>query len=159
MAFLKAFGRYVPSRVVSNAELAARLGCEADWILNVSGIEERRYAEPAETLVDMAERAAVDCLKAGPKIGMVIVSSGSSERRFPGPAAEVASRLGLAGIPAIDVPMASAGSLFALTMAGNFTGTCSEMERARAWWFPVKGWPKWFIPAFTPTAPLPKIYA
>jgi 3-oxoacyl-[acyl-carrier-protein] synthase III len=127
MAFLRAFGCYVPARVVDNASLAARLGCEPDWILNASGIVERRYAEASETVIDLAERAASDCLKRAAidtsKIGMVIVSSGSSERRFPGPAAETAARLGLAGIPAIDVPMASAGSLFGLAMAGRFAGS------------------------------------
>jgi 3-oxoacyl-[acyl-carrier-protein] synthase-3 len=44
MPFLRAFGSYVPSRVVDNAELAARLGCEAGWIAEVSGIEQRRHA-------------------------------------------------------------------------------------------------------------------
>jgi len=37
---------------------------------------------------------------------MLLVSSGSSERRFPGPAAGVARRLGLDSVPAIDLPMA-----------------------------------------------------
>jgi len=126
MAFLKAFGCYVPSRVVGNAELATRLGCEADWILTMSGIVERRYAEPSESVIDLAERAAHDCLNRAnveaSKLGMVIVSSGSSPRRFPGPAAETAARLGVPGIPAIDVPMASAGSLFGLAMAAHLAG-------------------------------------
>src|SRR5580658_5510711 len=126
-AFLRAFGSYVPSRVVSNAELAARLGCEASWISSVSGIEQRRYAGESETLVDLAVNAATDCLSraeiAATQIGLLLVSSGSSERRFPGPAAETAARLGLAGIPAIDIPMASAGSLFGMAMAGQFSAS------------------------------------
>ena len=52
----------VGARVVDNASLAAQLGCEPDWIFNVSGIAERRYADSSETLIDLAERAAVDCL-------------------------------------------------------------------------------------------------
>ncbi len=44
MAAIQGFGAYLPSRVVTNAELAAHLECEAGWILDVSGIEERRYA-------------------------------------------------------------------------------------------------------------------
>jgi 3-oxoacyl-[acyl-carrier-protein] synthase-3 len=71
----------------------------------------------------MATRAAQDCLKrSGVKaadVGMVIVSSGSSERRFPGPAAEVANAIGVPGVPAIDLPMASAGALFGMAMAAR----------------------------------------
>ena len=126
-AFLRAFGSYLPSRVVDNAELAARLGCEASWIASVSGIAQRRYAAEAETLVDLAVNAAADCLSraeiASSQIGMLLVSSGSSERRFPGPAAETAARLGMAGIPAIDIPMASAGSLFGMEMAAQFAAS------------------------------------
>ncbi len=119
MAYIRAFGSYLPQRVITNAELAERLACDADWILKVSGIEERRYA--SEPVVELGVLAAQDCLsRAGAvKIGMVIASSGSAERRFPGPAAEIASKLGLAGVPALDVPMASAGSLFGLAVAAR----------------------------------------
>jgi 3-oxoacyl-[acyl-carrier-protein] synthase III len=127
MAFLRAFGCFVPGRAIGNAELAARLGCEAEWIANVSGIAERRYADPSETVAEMAVRAAEDCLAAGgvaaSSIGCVMVSSGSAERRFPGPAAEIAARLGIAGAPALDLPMASAGSLFGIAMAADLAGT------------------------------------
>ena len=51
--------------------------------------------------------------------GLILVASGSSDRRFPGPAAEVAHRLGLAGIPAIDLPLASAGSLFGVVFGAQ----------------------------------------
>jgi 3-oxoacyl-[acyl-carrier-protein] synthase-3 len=115
------FGRYLPEAVLGNEDLARSLGCEASWILQSSGIEERRIAGEAETVVDMGVEAARSCLaRAGnPATGMVLVSSGSSERRFPGPAAEIAFRLGYAGIPAIDLPVASAGSLFGITLAAQ----------------------------------------
>lgn len=125
MAFLRAFGHAAPSRVVSNAELAARLHCDAGWILNVSGIEDRRWADPGESVVGLAERAAKDCLRrAGVEaksIGLLLVSSGSAERRFPGPAAETGARLGIGGVPAIDIPMASAGSLFAMALGAELS--------------------------------------
>lgn len=121
MAFLRAFGCYLPSRAVHNNELAARLGCDPEWILKSSGIVERRYAGESETVSDLAVQAATDCLAragSGPgRIGMLILASGSAARRFPGPAAETAARLGMSGIPAIDLPMASAGSLFGLALA------------------------------------------
>src|SRR5215469_1645227 len=121
MAFLREFGGFVPTRVVSNDELASRLGCEAKWIHSASGITERRYA--SETVVEMGVRAAEDCLsRAGVEassIGCVIVSSGSAGRRFPGPAAETAARLGIGGVPAVDLPLASAGSLFGIALAAD----------------------------------------
>jgi 3-oxoacyl-[acyl-carrier-protein] synthase-3 len=120
---LISFGRYLPQRVLGNEELAKRLGCEPDWIETMSGIAERRIAEAEETVAVMATRAAEDCLKRGgvkaADVGMVIVSSGSSERRFPGPAAEVAHAIGIPGVPAIDLPIASAGSLFGMAMASR----------------------------------------
>ncbi len=121
MAAIKAFGAYLPSRIVTNSELAARLDCEAGWIQDVSGIAERRYAGPEESVASMGVGAARQCLdNAGlqaSEVGLILVSSGSSERRFPGPAAEIAHALNVDGIPAIDIPIASAGSLFGMAMA------------------------------------------
>lgn len=123
MSGIRGVGAYLPSRVVTNGELAERLNCEASWILEVSGIEERRYAAPEETVATMGAAAAEKCLdetRAKPSdIGMMFVCSGSAERRFPGPASAIAHQLGVDGIPAIDLPLASAGSLFGLALAGS----------------------------------------
>ena len=59
MSFLTSFGAYVPCRIVTNAELAPRLNCTPEWITEVSGIEERRYAADEETVVEMAVEAAI----------------------------------------------------------------------------------------------------
>lgn len=130
MAFLSGFGAWLPDRVVTNEQLAARLGCEPEWIYEVSGIRERRYADEGFAVSDLAVRAAQDCLARSrasrDQIGMVMVASGSSERRFPGPAAEVAVRLGLTG-QAIDLPMASAGSLFGMALASQLAGTWGDI--------------------------------
>jgi len=123
VAVLRAFGAYLPTRIVPNQELGSRLNRTPDWILDVSGIEERRYAAEDESVADMAVAAATECLeRAGmtaANIGMFIVSSGSTERRFPGPASIVANRLGATNAPALDVPMASAGGLFGIAIAAE----------------------------------------
>jgi len=123
VAAIKAFGAYLPARVVGNDELAARLKCEAGWIREVSGIEERRYARDDESVASMAVEAARQCLEragltAG-DVGLLIGSSGSSERRFPGPAAAVAHGLGLDQTPAFDLPLASAGGLYGMALAAT----------------------------------------
>jgi len=123
VSYLRAFGSYLPSRIVTNQDLAARLNLTTDWIMDVSGIEERRYAAEDESVADMAVAAASQCLdQAGlsaADIGMFLVASGSAERRFPGPASAVANRLGAFSTPALDLPMASAGSLFGMALASS----------------------------------------
>lgn len=112
---------------MTNSEIGARVGCDAEWIRNVSGIDERRFAREDESVVDLALQAAVDCLERAQmkasELGMILVASGSWERQFPGPAASVANRLGLDSTPSMDVPMASAGSLFGLSLASRLCGT------------------------------------
>jgi 3-oxoacyl-[acyl-carrier-protein] synthase III len=123
LAFLKAFGRYLPERKVGNVELGKRLDCAPEWIQRACGIEERRFAAAGEGVVEMAVAAAEDCLGRGgvqaSQLGMIIVSSGSAEERFPGPASSVAARLGCGQIPALDLPLASAGALFGLALANG----------------------------------------
>jgi len=124
MAFLKGFGACLPTRVVNNEEMSALTGSSSDWIWNVSGIEERRFAAADESLADLATRAAQDCLdrcgQAPSSLGMIIVASGTAERRFPGPAVTVAHRLGVAGPPALDLPLPSAGAIVGLALAARF---------------------------------------
>jgi 3-oxoacyl-[acyl-carrier-protein] synthase-3 len=122
-AFLHGFGMHVPERVVTNDEMAARIGRTAEWIEGASGIRERRWAGEETSVADLAVAAARDCLgRAGVEasaLGLLIVASGSARPGFPGPAAEVALRLGLDTTPALDVPMASAGGLFGMAMAAE----------------------------------------
>jgi 3-oxoacyl-[acyl-carrier-protein] synthase-3 len=112
---------------VDNAELAPKVGVDPAWLLEATGIRERRYAAPEESVATLGAMAAKDCLasagiRAG-EVGLILVSSGSGERRFPGPATEIAAALASAGIepgtPAIDLPLASAGSLFGLALASS----------------------------------------
>ena len=123
MASIRAFGSYLPSRVVDNREMAAATGAEAEYILRGSGIEERRFAGAEDSVASLGVRAAKDCLEnaglTARDIGMLLVASGSAEQRFPGPASAVGAGLGINGVPAIDLPMASAGSLFGMAMAAQ----------------------------------------
>ena len=122
-AYLHSFGAHVPERVVSNDELAARLGCAADWIESASGIHERRWASDDTGVVEMGAAAARDCLSragvAASEIGLLILASGSAPPGFPAPGAALAMQLGLGSTPVIDLPMASAGSLFGLALASQ----------------------------------------
>ncbi len=131
MPYLRATAAYLPERVVPNDELAPLVGESPEWIKNASGIEQRRYAAPEQSVTDLAVLAAEACLQtagvAANELGMILVSSGSSERFCPGPASSIAARLGLNATPALDIPVASAGSLIALTMAMRFAPSTGKV--------------------------------
>ena len=61
-AFLHGFGMHVPERVVTNAEMAARVDAP-EWIEGASGIRERRWAAAETSVADLAMAAAHDCLR------------------------------------------------------------------------------------------------
>jgi len=95
MAFLRAFGSWLPPRRVSNRELAPLVDATPEWILEVSGIEERRYAAETDTVAAIGLLAAQDCLeKAGAtaaQLGMILVAAGRATDFCPGPASQIAA--------------------------------------------------------------------
>ncbi len=131
MAFLRAFGSWLPPRRVGNRELAPLVGATSEWILEVTGIGERRYAAEADTVAGIGVLAAQDCLeKAGATaadLGLILVASGSSDRFCPGPASQVAAGLGAASTPALDIPVSSAGSLIGLILASQLAPTVGRV--------------------------------
>lgn len=131
MAFLRAFGTCLPERIVTNEELAPALGVEPEWIFAQSGIRQRRYASPTETVASLGTAAAHACLAAAglapQDLGLVLVASGSPDRFCPGPASTIAALLGLTSTPALDLPIASAGSLAALSLASRLTASLGNI--------------------------------
>lgn len=114
-------GAALPSSVVGNAEIEARLGVEPGWIQGRTGVRERRVIGPDESLVDLAERAARDALDASgiaaAALDAVVVATTSAPYLFPSLACLLHARLGLATQPAFDVAAACAGFPYALTVA------------------------------------------
>jgi 3-oxoacyl-[acyl-carrier-protein] synthase III len=125
MSYLRAFGSHLPERRVTNDELAPLVGADSNWILQSTGIEERRYAADEDTVASLGLLAAQNCLQnagaTATDLGMILVASGSSERFCPGPASQVAAGLGLTSISALDIPVASCGSLIGLSLASRLT--------------------------------------
>src|SRR5262245_61949818 len=107
MAFIRAFGSYLPTRIVKNEEIGWFIGRTPEWIVGVSGIEQRRFAAEYEDVSTLATHAGECCLRndhfSTKDIGLLIVASGTAPRSFPGPAATVAEKLGLTRAAAIDL--------------------------------------------------------
>lgn len=122
-----ALGHYTPARRVMNAELEARLGLEAGWILDRTGIAERRYAADDEALSDLAVNAGEMALSragfAASRIGLVLLATSTPDHLLPPSAPLVAHRLGCTQAGAIDMAGACAGFLYALAFADSFART------------------------------------
>jgi 3-oxoacyl-[acyl-carrier-protein] synthase III len=120
-------GSHRPSRVVPNDELTARIDSSDQWIRERSGIVERHWAAPDETVVDMAVAASGKALAnagvAPEQVSMVLVATVTHPYQTPSAAAELAARLGTRGAAALDVAAACAGFCYALALADTIVRT------------------------------------
>jgi 3-oxoacyl-[acyl-carrier-protein] synthase-3 len=122
-------GSYVPEHVVSNLDLKYSHGFDPEWILNRTGITERRFALPHQATSDLCAEAALRCLKAARReprdVDLLVVATFTPDMAFPSTANLVQDRLKLA-CPAFDVQAACAGFVFALVIAAQFLGTANS---------------------------------
>lgn len=116
-------GAYRPERVVTNDEICERIDSSDEWIRERSGIIERRYAAPDETVVDLAVAAAEKALASSgigvDQIGLVMVATVTHPYQTPSASAEVGERIGARGAAAIDLGAACAGFCYGLAMASD----------------------------------------
>lgn len=114
-------GRFFPERVVTNEELAPKIGTTPEWIEERTGIRERRYIQRGESNASLAEaaaRAALDDAGWRPSdIDAVIVGTLSADAVFPGVGVYLVDRLGIPGTPALDVRNQCSGFLYGLSVA------------------------------------------
>jgi 3-oxoacyl-[acyl-carrier-protein] synthase-3 len=124
---IKGSGRYTPERVVTNDELAPKLGTTSDWIVDRTGIEERRYVAPDEAPSDMAvhasQRALEDASLDVEDVDAIVFATLSPDVQFPGSGVYLGTKLGLEGTPAIDVRNQCSGFLYALSVAHGWLST------------------------------------
>jgi 3-oxoacyl-[acyl-carrier-protein] synthase III len=119
-------GSYVPELVVTNHDLRETHGFDPEWIVNRTGIYERRFAPPHQATSDLCIEAAIRCLKAAGRepsdVDLLVLGTFTPDMAFPATANLVQDRLKLA-CPAFDVQAACAGFVFALVIAAQFVGT------------------------------------
>jgi 3-oxoacyl-[acyl-carrier-protein] synthase-3 len=116
-------GAYRPRRVVSNAEICERIDSSDEWIQTRSGIKNRRFAEPDETVAMMSVAAGGKALAAAgvraDQVGCVIVATVSHLLQTPSVAAAVAEELGTRPAAAFDVSAACAGFCYGVALAND----------------------------------------
>ena len=114
-------GSALPPETVTNADLAARLDTSDEWIVERTGIRERRIAAPGVRTSDLATAAAQAALQAAgvraADIDLVIVATATPDQTFPATATTVQARLGIRHGAAFDVAAVCSGFVYALTVA------------------------------------------
>ncbi|HUC61324.1 MAG TPA: beta-ketoacyl-ACP synthase III [Alphaproteobacteria bacterium] len=116
-------GAYLPERVVTNDELARKIDTSDAWIVERTGIRERRVAAPGERTSDLALAAARAAIaEAGIEakaIDLVVLATTTPDDTFPATAARVQAALGIDRGAAYDVQAVCAGFIYALAAADN----------------------------------------
>jgi 3-oxoacyl-[acyl-carrier-protein] synthase-3 len=117
-------GAYLPERVITNAELAARIETSDEWIVQRTGIKQRHVAAPGEYTSDLALRAAERALQAAGRpasdVDLIVLATATPDHTFPATATKVQARLGVTRGAAFDVQAVCSGFIYALATADNF---------------------------------------
>ncbi len=114
-------GSYLPSRILTNAELAGKVDTSDEWIVQRTGIRERRIAAPGECTSDLAIAAARAALADGDidpqSIDLVVLATSTPDNTFPASAVSVQAGLGITRGAAFDLQAVCSGFVYALAVA------------------------------------------
>ena len=120
-------GHYVPERRVENSEIEKRLGLEAGWIERRTGIRERRWAAPYQSVTDLAVEAGAMAIDnagiARTNLGLTLPATSTPDHLLPPSAPLLCHRLDLFNSGALDLTGACSGFLSALVLADGFVRT------------------------------------
>jgi len=114
-------GSYLPNQVLTNAELARKVDTSDEWIVQRTGIHERRIAAPGETTGTMATEAARVALAHAKldaqAIDLVVLATSTPDNTFPATAVSVQADLGITRGAAFDLQAVCSGFVYALATA------------------------------------------
>lgn len=121
-------GHYVPEQIVTNQDLEKIMDTTHDWIVERTGIHERRWFNPdQDTVANMATKASKKALKnaglVAKDIDFIVFATITPDYFFPGSGVLLQRELGLQGIGALDIRNACSGFIYALSVADQFIKT------------------------------------
>ncbi|MDI3471669.1 MAG: 3-oxoacyl-[acyl-carrier-protein] synthase, KASIII [Pseudolabrys sp.] len=125
-------GSYLPSRVLTNAELARMVDTSDEWIVQRTGIRERHIAADGEMTSDLALRAAQAALSdAGVDartIDLIVLATSTPDQTFPATAVTVQASLGIDHGAAFDLQAVCSGFVYALSVTDSMlrSGACKR---------------------------------
>lgn len=117
-------GSYFPSLVRTNADLESMVETTDEWIIERTGIKERRIIGKDESVATMGAAAAKQAIDAAAidknSIDLIICATTSAARALPSAACEIQRELDIPGIPAFDIAAACAGFCYGLSVADQY---------------------------------------
>ena len=117
-------GSYLPERILTNAELAARIDTSDEWIVQRTGIRQRHVAAEGEFTSHLAIKAARAALHHArldaQAIDLIVLATSTPDNTFPATAVAVQEGLGINHGAAFDLQAVCSGFVFALATADNF---------------------------------------
>lgn len=115
---LLSIGAFVPERKLTNLDLEKMVDTTDEWIVQRTGIRERRIASEGMNASDMAAEAARNCLQGrGVSPNLLIASCATGERNCPYQASIIANKLDLSGLAAFDINAACSGLVYGIAIA------------------------------------------
>jgi len=126
-------GKYLPEKVLTNADLEKMVDTSDEWITTRTGIKERRLAAKNEAASDLAlaacRQALADAKLKPEEVELIIVATVTPDMQFPSTACLVQSGLGAKNAVCFDISAACAGFIYALTTAQQFLA-CGTYKNA-----------------------------
>jgi 3-oxoacyl-[acyl-carrier-protein] synthase-3 len=120
-------GSYLPSRILSNDELARSVETTDEWIVQRTGIRERHIAAPGEVTSDLAINAAKAALAnahiEASAIDLIVLGTSTPDQTFPATAVSVQAALGITRGAAFDLQAVCSGFVYALSIADSLLRT------------------------------------
>ncbi len=118
-------GAYVPSKVLSNADLEKMVDTSDEWILKRTGISERRIADDGENTSDMAAKASKLAIERAnldaSDIDLVVCATVTPDYfNMPATACIISDKIGIKNVQAFDISSACSGFVYALSVAKAF---------------------------------------
>jgi 3-oxoacyl-[acyl-carrier-protein] synthase-3 len=117
-------GSYLPTKIITNADLEKLVDTSDEWIRTRTGIAQRHVAAEGETTTDLAEHAARRAMEAAGvsagEIDLICVGTTTPDLVFPNVGTLLQDRLGIQGCPAFSLEAACTGFVYALSVADKF---------------------------------------
>ena len=123
VSYFDATGQYLPSRVLTNTDLQAKVDTSDEWITSRTGIKERRICNENESSFELAYQAALDVLSKSlitvESLDLIVVATCSPDMFFPSVSCLLQGKLGAINAAAFDISAACSGFVYGLSVVDS----------------------------------------